>query len=233
MQNPPEFSENTRIDENHDGGASIPDDNYTRSFVDPSFPMTVGDENPDGEATELFENEAGTESQSRSVIDQSSSSRRTKRSECSSSHRDLTVVSSLSSSSSSSREDISSIVSVGGEADEKGDDEIEVFVSEIVSDNNNTVGKDESETISEINEQWGSPGATGGDHYENSDGFDYEENTDSLAREWNKSRPSRCEDFESDESEFEEDEILIVLRKKRKELIQKLWLIDKFINKKS
>ena len=195
--------------------------------------MTVRDENHDGEAAKLFVNKAGTEPQSRSMIDQSSSSQRTKQSECSS-HRDLTVVSSLSSSSSSSREDIGSIVSVDGEPDEKDDDETEVFVSGIGSANNNTVEKDESETISELDEQWGSsPGATGRDHYENSDGCDDEANTDSLPGERNKSRPSRCEDFESDESEFEDDEILIVLRKKRKELIQKLWLIDEFINKKS
>ena len=47
-----------------------------------------------------------------------------------------------------------------------------------------------------------------------------------------ETRPSKCEDFESDESEFEDDEILLVLRKKRKELIKKLWMIDELMNKK-
>lgn len=152
--------------------------------------------------------------------------------------RDMTVVSSLSSSSS--RDDISSIV----------DEETMINLSDdaLGSQSSNEVRSSGSAFIDGAESNSGSCGpqidntrvdrlrGCGDDVFDDNKSkahSDFNVEKSSPCSQLEKdSRPSRCEDFESDESEFEDDEILIVLRKKRKELIKKLWMIDEFMNKK-
>ena len=170
-----------------------------------------------------------------------------------SSHRDLTFVSSLSSSSSN--DDLSTVVDLKLDDDDHRDDAIfaeknETELGEHETNSAMTSGFDlavdtddlltgdgidsRSQSIS-----FGNPSEDSqGDDHDRKDGYRQVEDDDHDEVEHqhhhhlqnDRSQPSRCEDSESDESEFENDEILIVLRKKRKELIQKLWMIDEIIN---